>query len=196
MCKRIYVKHLKDEKYLWCALHKNSLKVGYYSVLPSANPFYHFYIVFKIMCEIMGKSKQKNTLKVGGLIMDRQLMRVKLEDFNLDETYLELFEEYELKTFGDLIQMDVDDISKKDAISFVEAILKMDEEFDEEDKDMLKSIKLGEEDPFQFLESLLDAMSKADHSEDEDEEEAPKKKKRKRPIDDGETPKKKKRPVD
>ena len=144
----------------------------------------------------MGKSKQKNTLKVGGLIMDRQLMRVKLEDFNLDETYLELFEEYELKTFGDLIQMDVDDISKKDAISFVEAILKMDEEFDEEDKDTLKSIKRGEEDPFQFLESLLDAMSKADHSEDEDEEEAPKKKKRKRPIDDGETPKKKKRPVE
>lgn len=129
--------------------------------------------------------------------MDRQLMRVKLKDFNLDETYLELFEEYELKTFGDFIQMDVDDVSKKDAISLVEAILKMDEEFDEEDKDILKSIKRGEEDPFQVLESLLDSMSKADHSEDEDEEEeAPKKKKKKRPIDDGETPKKKKRPVD
>ena len=26
-------------------------------------------------------------------------MRVKLEDFNLDEAYLELFEKYELKTF-------------------------------------------------------------------------------------------------
>lgn len=105
--------------------------------------------------------------------MDRQLMRVKLKDFNLDETYLELFEEYELKTFGDFIQMDVDDVSKKDAISLVEAILKM----DEEDKDILKSIKRGEEDHFQVLESLLDLMSKADHSEDEDEEEAPKKRK-------------------
>jgi hypothetical protein len=124
--------------------------------------------------------------------MDRQLMRVKLEDFDLGETYLELFEEYELKTFGDFIQMDVDDVSKKDAISFVEAILKMDEELDEEDKDMLKSIKRGEEDPFQVLEALLDSMSKADHSEDEDEEEAPKKRRKKRPVDEGETPKKKK----
>jgi hypothetical protein len=124
--------------------------------------------------------------------MDRQLMRLKLEDFNLGEEYLELFEQYELITFGDFIQMDVDDVSKKDAISFVEAILKMDEEFDEEDKDMLKSIKHGEQDPFQVLEVLLDSMSKADHSEDE--EEVPKKKRR--PTNNGEKPKKRKRPVE